>query len=87
MTSPTKKRKFLAEGKGYDYASARKYGLKPDKSGHWPSRVPQTGLILKGASHSTFSKTIVADKRLGYIMVKHRGRYYSVKKPKPLLHL
>ena len=41
-----KKNKFDPEGSGYDYESAHKYKIKPDKSGHYPSRVPQTGLIL-----------------------------------------
>ncbi len=75
------KRKFNPEGKGYDYEGARKAGLKRDKTGHWPSRVPRTGLILKGRKHPTFHKTVAADKRLGYMMQKRlSGRYHSIKK-------
>ena len=44
-----KKQKFDSEGSGYDYESAKKYGIKPNKSGKWQSRVPETGLLLKGA--------------------------------------
>lgn len=78
-----KRRKFSPDGKGYDYPSARKAGLKPDKTGHWPSRDPQSGLILKGAGHSTFSKTKAAEARHGYDIVKGKdGRYYSKKRRK-----
>lgn len=38
---------FDPEGPGYDYASARGADIKPDPSGHWPSRDPRSGLILK----------------------------------------
>ena len=45
---------FNPEGSGYDYKTAKQFGLKPDKTGHWPSRVPSTGLILKGKDHKTW---------------------------------
>jgi hypothetical protein len=74
-------RRFDPEGSGYDYESARKAGIRPDKTGHWPSREPRTGLILKGRKHPTFYKTVAADKKLGYMMQKKiDGRYYSIKK-------
>ena len=71
--------KFDPEGAGYDYRSALSHGIRPDKTRHWASRVPGTGLILKGRKHPTFHKTIEADKQLGYRMIKKGGRYYSVK--------
>ena len=73
--------KFDPEGDGYDFKTAKEYGIKPDKNGHYQSRVPETGMILKGRKHPTFDKTIEADKKLGYQIVKGTdGRYYSFKK-------
>jgi hypothetical protein len=72
--------KFDSEGEGYDYDSAKKHGLKADDTGHWPSRVPQTGLLLKGRKHKTWHKTEKAEKELGYKIIKRNGRYYSIKK-------
>ena len=78
-----RKRKFNPEGSGYDYPSARKAGIKPDKTGHWASRDPKSGLILKGAGHSTFSKTKAGEAKAGYEIYKAKdGRYYSRKKKK-----
>lgn len=72
---------FDPEGSGYDYQTALEYGLKPDENNHWPSRVPQTGLILKGKKHKTFYKTVEADAKLGYVITRGSdGRYYSAKK-------
>ena len=72
--------KFNPESGGYDYRSARAAGLKADKTGHWPSRDPQSGLILKGRKHKTFHLTVAAEKKEGYRMYKGKsGRYYSVK--------
>lgn len=75
------KKKFNPEGKGYDYETARSAGLKPNKTGHWPSREPKSGVILKGTGHETFNKTKAAEARHGYeIHKKKDGRYYSRKK-------
>ena len=71
---------FDPEGSGYDYGSAKKFNIKPDKSGHWPSRVPSTGLILKGKKHKTFGLTEAGEGMAGYKMIKKSGRYFSVKK-------
>ena len=77
----TKQRKlFEPEGSGYDNATAKALGIRPNKSGHFPSRVPSTGLILKGRKHPTFQKTIDAEKKHGNIIRKRKdGRYYSNK--------
>jgi len=77
---PGKKRSFNPEGRGYDYEGARAAGLGPDSTGHWPSRDPKTGLLLKGASHPTFKKTLGAEKRLGYRVSKRKGRYFSTRR-------
>jgi len=74
---------FDPEGAGYDFNTALEIqkvdpSFGPDETGHWPSRDPRTGVILKGKSHPTFFKTEEADKQLGYAMSKGKdGRYYS----------
>ena len=71
-------REFHPEGDGYDYEVARNEGLLPDEKGHWPSRSPRTGMILKGAGHPTFAETIESENDLGYEVYKGEdGRYYS----------
>ena len=75
---------FDPEGEGYDFDSAIAAGLEPDETGHWPSRVPETGLLLKGTSHPTFDKTISGEADAGYEIYKSDdGRYYSKKIPQP----
>ena len=74
---------FDPDGEGYDYASAKRAGMKPGKTGHWGSVVEVDRgkyLVLKGADHKTFSKTVEAEKKRGYKIVKQGGRYYSVPK-------
>jgi hypothetical protein len=65
---------------GYDYDAAIKAGLSPDSTGHWPSRDPSTGRILKGKKHPTFYKTKAGEKAAGYKIYKKDGDMYS--KPK-----
>src|SRR3990167_4203187 len=73
---------FDPEGGGYDYASALAAGISPDTTGHWPSREPTTGLLLKGRKHPTFHKTLAAEKKLGYrVFQGPDGRWYSQPKP------
>ena len=69
---------FDPEGLDYDYDSAKAYGLMPDETGHWPSRVPQTGLLLKGKGHETWNLTEEGEKKAGYKIIFKDGRYYSV---------
>ena len=66
----------------YDYKSAAIAGLKPDKTGHWPSRVSsgeQEGLILKTEKHPTFDKTILGEAAVGNVFYHNKkdGRLYS----------
>lgn len=69
---------FDPEGLGYDYATAKAGGLKPDETGHWPSRFPKTGQILKGQKHPTYNLTLEGEKEAGYEIYKGKdGRYYS----------
>lgn len=69
---------FDPEGTGYDDASAAQYGLAADETGHFPSRVPQTGLLLKGRGHKTWPLTVAGEEEAGYEIHKGQdGRYYS----------
>lgn len=69
---------FDPEGAGYDVETAMAAGLKPDETGHWPSREPTSGQILKGRRHPTFQKTLDADEAMGYVLTKSKdGKYYS----------
>lgn len=71
---------FNPEGDSYDYDTAIKYGLGPDETGHWPSRIPQTGQLLKGSKHKTFHKTAEGEAKAGYKIYKGPdGKYYSRK--------
>lgn len=78
-----KKRKFNPEGSGYDYESARKAGLRVDETGHWPSRAPQSGQILKGRGHKTYGLTVQGEAKAGYEIYKApSGKYFSRPKRK-----
>jgi hypothetical protein len=69
---------FDPEGSDYDYESAKSVGIKPDETGHWPSRNPVTGQILKGRRHKTFNLTEEGEKKAGYEIYKGKdGKYYS----------
>lgn len=69
---------FDPEGDGYDKDTAISAGLKPDSTGHWPSRNPKTGQILKGRKHKTFHLTEEGEKAAGYEISKgDDGKYYS----------
>lgn len=79
-----KRKPFDPEGTGYDYETAEKHGIKPNKKGKWPSRVPKTGQLLKGRKHKTFPKTVAGEKAAGHTIKKgESGKYYS--KPKTVL--
>ena len=68
---------FDPSGTGYDYETAKRFGLKPDETGHWQSRAPN-GQILKGSGHETFSKTLDGETAAGYeIQRGSDGRLYS----------
>lgn len=76
---------FDPEGSGYDYETAKKYGIKPDATGHWPSRVPQTGQILKGQKHPTYNLTVEGERKARHRIYKGSdGRYYSQPQTRPV---
>jgi hypothetical protein len=68
---------FDPEGQGYDYDTAIKSGMKPDKHGHWGSRDGKTGLLLKGRKHKTWDLLEKGEKEAGYRIFKKGKRYYS----------
>jgi len=68
---------FNPEGDGYDYDTAKKSGMKPDKHGHWGSRDRKTGLLLKGRKHKTWNKLVKGEGKAGYRIFKKGKRYYS----------
>jgi hypothetical protein len=69
---------FDPEGDGYDYEAAKAGGITPDETGHWASRNPKTGQILKGRNHKTFHLTEEGEKAAGYEISKgDDGKYYS----------
>jgi len=73
-----KREPFDPEGDGYDYESAEAAGLKPDETGHWPSRNPQTGQLLKGRGHKTFNLTEEGEAKAGFEIYQGEDkRYYS----------
>jgi hypothetical protein len=72
---------FDPEGSGYWQVLAEEMGMGPDKTGHWQSREPNTGIILKGMKHPTIQKSYQADRDLGYAWMKSlspQGYYQSV---------
>ena len=71
---------FDPEGDGYDYRAAEDCGLGPDEQGHWPSRCPKSGQILKGRKHETWDKLEKSESEMKYIIFKgDDGKYYSEK--------
>ena len=70
---------FDPEGDGFDYETAKQHGIERDEAtGRYPSRVPETGQILKGQKHKTYDKTIKGEKDSGFEIYKgDDGKYYS----------
>lgn len=72
---------FDPEGSGYDELSAREGGVyAKDASGHYPSRNPMTGQMLKGRGHKTWDLAEQGEEEAGYnIFPGANGKYYSQK--------
>lgn len=69
---------FNPEGSGYDVDGALTNGLRRDATGHFPSRVPSSGLLLKGRKHPTWNLLEEGERKAGYSIKKRRdGRYES----------
>ena len=75
-----KKKRFDPMGKGYDYETAIKEGVKPVKTPdglHWGSRAPKSGKILKGRMHDTFGLAQGGEELMDYDIKFEKGRYVS----------
>ena len=59
---------------GYDYSDP---GAIQGEDGHYFSRNPETGKILKGRRHPTIRKTKKAERKLGYKITRKKGVLYS----------
>lgn len=66
----------------YDYNTAEEAGgMYDEKSKHWASRDPRTGMILKNPKHPTFALAIREDQSSGYtpFIDTSTGRYFTLK--------
>lgn len=74
-----KPKPFDPEGSQYDYKTANKIGgMFSSPDGHYFSRDPESGMILKGRSHDTFDKTVEGETQAGNVITQGEdGRYYS----------
>lgn len=80
MSTVKRLKKFDPEGDDYDYESAESAGMRPNVEGHWSSRNPKTGQMLKGRKHKTWGLAVEGEKKAGYKMYKGKdGKYYSKK--------
>jgi len=58
--------------------TAREFGVKPDQYGHWPSRIPQTGMLLKGRGHESWNLLAEEEQKMGNVIFNKGGRYFSM---------
>ena len=71
---------FDPEGEDYDYEAAIDCGLQADSTGHWPSRCPGTGQILKCRKHEAWDLLLEGEQKAGYeVYVGEDKKYYSRK--------
>lgn len=66
----------------YDYNTAEEAGdMYDEKSKHWASRDPRTGMILKNPKHPTFTLAIREDQSSGYapFIDSSTGRYFTLR--------
>jgi hypothetical protein len=69
---------FDPEGSEFDYGTAKRGGMKPDSTGHWGSRDPETGQMLKGRSHPTWDLGVQGEGAVGNEIYRGPdGKYYS----------
>lgn len=71
---------FDPEGEDYDYEAAIDCGLQADSTGHWPSRCPSTGQVLKGRKHEAWDLLLEGEHNAGYeVYMGEDEKYYSRK--------
>jgi hypothetical protein len=86
IPSPSADPFFDPEGSGYDYLTATVSGQGPDDTGHWPSRDPYSGQILKGQGNETYPLTVQGEEDAGMRVYQgDDGRYYSQPTPDELV--
>ncbi len=74
----------MTEHNDFNMRAAKRAGLGPDETGHFPSRVPagpDRGLLLKSPSHPTFFKSVEADQALGFDLFEKGGKLFSFQEP------
>lgn len=64
-------------GSDYDYFNAAPENMPQESDGHWTSRNPHTGQILKSKDHPTYYKTVQGEKDAGYEIIQVGDREYS----------
>ena len=63
----------------YDYFNAHPSNAPTEEGGHWSSRNPKTGQLLKRKDHPTFDLMIEGEKQVGYDVIKGLdGNLYSI---------
>ena len=61
-----------------DEAQAEVGGMYDPETGHWDSRDPRSGMMLKGKGHDTWPEAVEAERELGNEIIQGEdGRYYS----------
>lgn len=86
---------FDPAGNGFDIQRALLAGMFPNKAGRFGSVAPVSTeeqklfgvpkgsfLVLKGRKHPTFDKTVAAEKKRGFKIVKRGGRLLSIQEAK-----
>jgi len=74
---------FNPQGYGYDQATADQAqadvgGMYDPETGHWGSRDPRSGMMLKGIGHDTWPEAEARERSLGNEITQGEdGRYYS----------
>lgn len=69
-------------GSDYDYFNAHTDNMPDSNEGHWSSRNPKTGQLLKSSNHPTYDKMIEGERREGYNIIKIGDREYSIQENK-----
>ena len=69
--------KSFEQGSDYDYFNAAPENMPSDSTGHWSSRNPYTGQLLKSSNHPTYDLMIQGEKDAGYRIYQNDNREYS----------
>lgn len=69
--------KTFESGSEYDYFNAAPENMPQENDGHWSSRNPHTGQLLKSPNHPTYNLLLEGEKQAGYKVQKIGDREYS----------